>query len=93
MAAVPTLPGEAPMMPVGLPASECPGDENAQPMVFFSTPGTDRLYSGGNEEGSVGSFDGVLRRLAFRWEVAVMVVAVWRPILDGDPGEFKILWG
>jgi len=45
--AVPMLPGEAPMMPVGLRANElAPQGREPQSMAFFSAPGMDRLYSG-----------------------------------------------
>jgi hypothetical protein len=45
MTAVPILPGDAPMMPVGLRAKELvPHGRDPQSMAFFSAPGIDRLY-------------------------------------------------
>jgi hypothetical protein len=47
MTAVPTPPGEAPMIPVGLRAKELvPQGLEPQSMAFFRAPGTDRLNSG-----------------------------------------------
>ncbi|GAP59421.1 hypothetical protein AHiyo1_27190 [Arthrobacter sp. Hiyo1] len=45
--AVPMLPGDVPMIPVGLRAKELvPHGRDPQSMAFFKAPGTERLYSG-----------------------------------------------
>src|SRR5215207_3628615 len=45
--AVPMLPGDAPMIPVGFRAKELvPQGREPQSMAFLSGPGMERLYSG-----------------------------------------------
>ena len=89
--AVPMLPGEAPMIPVGLRANELvPQGREPQSMAFFSAPGMDRLYSGETKRMPSEAFDGLFERTACGREVGVVVVAVQREVLDGDLGEFKV---
>ena len=86
------LPGDAPMMPVGLRANELVPQGRETPVDGVLEGARDgAVVFGGHKEDAVSGLDGFLEGAAFRWEVSVIVVAVQREVLDGNLGEFQLL--